>query len=256
MTFLILFVSTLGMISVTYYFAVERVNAQSQTLKVVNAKQELFSLDQDITSVLWQPGSARAMEILDSGGKLNIEPATGFVTISITDNQDINETIYNVTTGQVRYELPYSDSPDTGLFLKGDSRTVTNQSGASITQLFITNGEEYAEIRLRYRPTVSYATAGTEDNRPINNIRIYVVNMNTSDAVSLYGKLPFRISCESVQLTSITRTLTYAVDALMVTSVLGSDSGEARIPVSSTAEGAVINIEIVECSIKIQRSIL
>ena len=40
-TFLILFVSTLSIVSFTYYFSVEKVNSQGQTLKVSTAKESL-----------------------------------------------------------------------------------------------------------------------------------------------------------------------------------------------------------------------
>ena len=253
---MILFVSTLGIISVTYYFSVEKVNAQSQTLKVATAKQDILSLDQKIMSVVWQPGSASTIEISDSGGKLNVRPAANLLTVRLTDNRDVNETVYNGTVGQVAYELAYSESPDTGLFLKGDSRTVTKQSGSIITQLYIASGVEHAEIHLRYRPAVSYIAAGTEGNRAVNNLRIYVVNMNNSDSIALYGKLPLRISCESTQITRATYTLDYAIASLSVTSVIGGDSGQVSIPVSSTSEGAVVNVEIVQCNIKVARSIL
>ncbi len=256
MTFLILFVTTLGLISATYFLAIERVNTRSQTLKIISAKQDLQSLDQNIMSVVWQQGSARAMEILDSSGKLNVEPNNGSASIAITDFRDINQTIYNQTTGQIRYELPYSDSPDTGLFLKGDSRTITNQSGSLITQLFIASGAEHAEILLRYRPTVSYITAGVENNLTINNIRIYIVNMNSSNSISLNGKVPLRISCESTQITSLSYTLNYITDSIVFTSILDDTSGQVSIPISSTTDGAIINLEIVQCNIKVARSLV
>jgi hypothetical protein len=255
-TFLILFVSTLGLISVTYYFSVEKVNGQSQTLKVATAKQDILSLDQKIMSVVWQPGSASTIEIGDSGGKLNVQPAANLLTIRLTDNREVNETVYNGTIGQVVYELPFSESPDSGLFLKGDSRTVTNQSGSIITQLYIASGVEHAEIHLRYRPAVSFITAGTEGNRAVNNLRIYVVNMNNSDSIALHGKLPLRISCESAQITRATYTLDYAIAALSVTSIIDGDRGQVAIPVSSTSDGAVINIEIVQCNLTVKRSVL
>jgi len=255
-TFLILFVSTIGMISVTYYLAIDKVNTRSQTIKVATAKQDFVSLEQDISAVLWQPGSARVVKITDSGGRTNIEPANNTVLISISDNSSLNEIIYNQTTGWIRYELPYTDAADTGLYLKGDSRTISNSSGASATQLYITNGDKYVEIRLQYRPIVSYTTASSENGRPINNIRIYVVNMNSSDSVSLHGELPFRISCESTQISKTKYTITYAIDKLEISSIINQIIGESTVSISSTSEGAIINLEIVECNIKIERSIL
>lgn len=256
MTFLILFVTTLGLISVTYYFSVERVNAQSQTLKVATAKQDILAIDQKVLSVVAQPGAARTIEIADSGGKLKVQPSANSLAVGISDGTQINTTIYNQTVGQVAYELPYADTPDTGFYLRGDSRTVANQSGAVMTQLCVTNGLEHVELLLRYRPQVTVVSAGVENNRTVNTLRVYVVNLNASDAVSLYGKVPLRISCESTQVATSSYTVNYAIQTLSVTAAFDEESGGVVVPLSSTAQGAVINVEIVECNVNIERCLL
>jgi hypothetical protein len=253
MTFLILFVSTLGLISVTYFFAVEKVNARSQILKISMAKQDFINLDENIMSIVWQSGSARTFDVADSGGKLCVQPNATSLEISITDNQDLNETVFNQITGQITYQLPYSESPETGLFLKGDSRTITNQSGGLITQLCIRSGAEHPEILLRYRPAISYTVSGTEDDKPVNNLRLYVVNLNGSDPVDLYGELPLKISCASTQMTTATYNLVYSPGNLVVTSVLGGTRGQVSVPISTNDNGAIINVETVVCNVNVER---
>jgi hypothetical protein len=252
-TFLILFVSMLGMISITYYFAVEKINTRSTTLKISTAKQDMLSFDETLLTVLWQPGSARTFEFSDSGGEVNVQPSANTLIINVTDNSDIAATLFDETVGQVMYELPYSESPDTGLFLKGDSRTITNQSGSVITQLSIRSGAEHPEILLRYRPIVSYTTAGVESDKAVNNVRIYVVNLNSSETIALFGKVPLKISCVATQITITTYNLSYEPETLLITSILDGFSGQVSIPVSSTASGAIINVEIVLCNVTIQR---
>ncbi len=252
-TFLILFISMLGLISITYYFAIEKVNTRSATLKIATAKQDMQALDENLRSALWQPGSARTFEFSDSGGKLNVQPSANTIIINITDNSEVAATIFNETIGQVTYELPYSETADTGLFLRGEGRTITNQSGAVITQLYIGNGAQHPEILLRYRPTVSYTTAGVESGKTVNNVRIYIVNMNTSETIALFGKVPLKISCTATQVTAITYNLSYEPETLLITSILDGVSGQVSIPIESTASGAIINIEIVLANITIQR---
>jgi hypothetical protein len=246
-------VSTFGIISVTYYFSVERINSQSQTLKVSTAKQNLLTFNEVVLSTLWQPGSAGTLELSDSGGLTNIQPISNILTISINDNSDIQETIFNTSVGKVTYELPYSGSSETGLYLKGDSRTITNQSGSSLSQLCIANGAQHIEIQLRYRPTVSYATAGLENGKAVNNIRIYIVNLNSSDPIALRGKLPLKISCTNTQLTTKTYEVSYQPENLAITSALDGANGSVTIPISSTAEGSIIYIETVVSNISIER---
>jgi hypothetical protein len=250
-TFLILFVSTLGMISVTYAFSVERVNSQGQSLKVSTAKQNLISLDESVLSTLWQPGSSSTFDLTDSGGTTKIQPASNVLTLSITDNSDIQETIFNASVGKVKYELPYSRSADLGLYLKGDSRTITNQSGSSTSQLCIQNGAEHPEIQLCYRPSLTYSVGGLENGRVVNNIRVYVVNLNSSDSISVFGELPLEISCTNTQLVS--QNYESSSNQLTVTSVLNGAIGNVSIPISCSSEGAIIHVETVVSNISIQR---
>ena len=252
-TFLILFVSMLGLISITYYFAVEKVNTRSTSLKIATAKQDMISFDESLLSVLWQSGSASTFEFSDSGGEVNVQPSANSLIINVTDHRDIAATIFNETIGQVIYELPYSESPDTGLFLKGDSRTITNQSGSVITQLSIRSGAEHPEILLRYRPIASYTTAGVENEKAVTNLRIYIVNLNSSQAISMFGKVPLKISCITTQITTTTYDLSYAPETLLITSNLDGSIGYVSIPVSSAASGSIINVETVLCNVTIQR---
>ena len=256
MTFLILFVTTLGLISATYYFSVERVNAQSQNLKVSTARQNFAELDDGVMAVVWQPGAARKFEVSDSAGRLNVQPTANPVIIAVADGRDVNQTVFSQAIGQVTYELPYADSPDTGTYLKGDGRTFTNQTGGSITQLCIRNGVERAEILLRYRPAVSCAVTGEEDGKAVNDLRIYVVNLNGSDAVALMGKVPLRLSCESTHVDLFRHSLSYGPEVLQVSSTIDGENGVAYVPISSTVQGAIVNVSVVQCSVKIARSVL
>lgn len=247
-TFLILLVSTLGIITVTYYFAVENINTQSETLKVSTAQQDFISLDNDILSTLGQPGSSSTIVLSDSGGSTNI--TSNILTISVTDNSSIEQTIFNSSVGQITYELPCSGSIDTGLYLEGDSQTITNQSGASPSQLCITEGPQGPEIRLQYRPTVTYATAGLENGQNVTDIRIYIVTLNSSDPMPLYGELPLQISCTSTQLTTETYPVSYQPENLAITSQLNGANGSVSIPIS---KGSIIYIETVISNVSIER---
>ena len=251
-TFLILLVSTLAIITVTYYFAVENISTQSESLKVSTAQQDFVSLDNDILSTLGQPGSSSTIVLSDSGGSTNIQPTSNVLTINVTDNSSVDKTIFNSSVGQVTYDLPCSGSIDNGLYLEGDSQTVTNQSGASPSQLYITGGFQGPQIQLQYRPTVTYAVTGEDNGQSVNDIRIYIVNLNSSDAIALGGELPLQISCTGTQLTTETFNVPYQPENLAITSELNGASGSVSIPISSTSDGAIINIETVISNVSIQ----
>jgi hypothetical protein len=252
-TFLILFVSTLSIISVTYAFSVERVNSQGQALKVSTAKQNLLSLDDAILSTLCQPGSSSTIELTDSGGQTNIEPDGNVLTINVTDNSSIQENIFNASVGKIIYELASSQNFQLGFYLKGDRRTITSQSGSSTSQICIQSVAGQPEIQLRYRPSVTYSVAGLENGKVVNNIRIYIVNLNSSDSISLYGELPLQISCTNTQLISQNYELSTVPGQLEVTSVLDGTTGSISVPISSSPNGAIIHIETVISNVLIQR---
>jgi hypothetical protein len=254
-TFLILLVSTLSIITVTYYFAVENISTQSESLKVSTAQQDFISLNNVILSTLGQPGSSGTIVLSDSGGSTNIQPTSNILTINVTDNSNIDATIFNSSVGQVTYELPCSGSLDTGLYLAGDSQTITNQSGASPSQLYITGGFQGPEIQLQYRPTVTYATAEYENGQAVTDIRIYIVNLNSSDPIALHGELPLQISCTSTKLTTETYNVPYQPEAtnLAIATQLNGATGSVSVPISSTAEGSIIYIETVISNVSIER---
>ena len=248
-----LFVSMLGVISITYYLAIERVKDGSQVLKVSMATQNMESLDEDVLSVLWQPGSSQTMEFRDCGGKLSVQPSFNSLTINITDSVEIADTLFNANVGQITYELPYSESADTGLYLKGDSRVILNQSGSTITQLQIRRGAEHAEILLRYRLVTSSTTLGKENNQTVNDIRMYIVNLNGSQNIGLMGQVPLRISCSNVEKIVKVYNVTYQTTVLTIAASFGGTQGQAAVPISSDTNGAIINVECVVCYITIER---
>jgi hypothetical protein len=256
-TFLILFVSTLFMVAVAYNFAVERINARSQDIRVSLARENMMSLDEELSSILWQQGSSRTFGFGDCGGQLNVEPSTNPLSVKITDNNNISASVFNSTVGWVVYELPYSETADTGLFLRGDSRAIVNQISYGMTQLCIRMGLEHPEILLQYRPILSYSTTNeTEDNKPVNNVRIYIVSLNSSQTIELMGEVPLKMTCHSTE-SSVTfyKSVSYRPEALLVNATVGEFSSQVSVPISSSNYGAIINVEVVLTEVQIDRTV-
>jgi hypothetical protein len=253
-TFLILLVTMLGIVSITYYFSIEKVKAQSQTLKVVSARQDMESLDEATMSVLWEPGSSRRVEFTNSGEELTVQPLTNFMKITITGEGDLSDVIFNETIGQISCTLPFSVSAlDTGTFLKGDSRTIIQQSGPGITQLRASQGVNCPELQLRYRPIVSYSSREVEGNLPINNLRVYIVTLNSSQEITMMGALSLKVMCVTAQVTTKTYNLTQANERIFLTCEIGEENGQVSVPIQSTVNGAIVQVEIVQCRVEIDQ---
>ena len=251
-TYLILFVSTLGIIAVTYYYSIERIDARSVSLKDSMAEQGMESLDEAASSVLWQPGSSKTLQIDDYGGELVVQPLTNLLLVNVTDNNGISSTIFNATVGRVVYELPYSESSDAGLFLDGDSSPISNQTGSTTTQLYIRNGQQHIEIALQYRPLVSVATYVAEDNMTVYDVRIYIVNLNSSQSIDSMGTVPLEVSCADVQNTVTTYNVTYLTGTLTINANLNGSQGKVSVPITGGENGAEVNLNLILCNVEIE----
>ncbi|MCW4024041.1 MAG: hypothetical protein NWF01_03285 [Candidatus Bathyarchaeota archaeon] len=252
-TFLILFVTTLGLIMATYYFSVQKIGTQSETLKVSTARQNFLSLDSTIISTLWHPGTSATYDLADSGGLLTIQPNNNTLTITASDGATIDETVYDSIIGQVNYRISNLGTMSIGLYLRGSSQTITNQTGASSSQVFLIQGTQGPEVQLQYRPTVTYAAAGTQDDKTVTNIRIYLVNLNSSSAITSQGQVPLKISCVDTSLSTRSYNLTSGTENFTLTAHLGTATNSVSIPISSTPDGAIVNLETVVSSVTIER---
>jgi len=251
-TFLILLVSLSLVISLTYSLAISRINSKSQLLKVSAAKQGMLYLEDSIASVAWSPGSSQVYSFDDCGGKLKVEPETKSLLINLTDNS-FYDIVFNGSVGKTVYELPPSESQDDNLFLKGENRIVINQSRFTMTQLYISRGAESPEITLCYRPLVSSNVNGLSDGKPINSLRIYVISLDSSQSLTLQGNFYLEISCLNVTSSLRSYNFSYQISSLLVKVNFDGVNGEVSLPVSSNTEGALVNVEIVTCNIRLRR---
>lgn len=253
-TFLLLFASLLAVISITYYFAVSKVNANNQMLKVSSAKQNMAIMEQTLQYVLWQPGSSKICEFDDCGGTLKTLPSINLLTLNITDDT-FSDIVFNSSIGGIVYELPYSRTADTGVYLKGTSQVVENRSGATTAQLYIESGDEHPEVCLRYRPIVSSVVGETENGKPVNNVRIYVVNLNCCQSLELIGKIPLQIQCVNTETAVYSYDLDYSPESLTVQATLSQRDAQVSVSISGNENGAIINMELVVCNIEVERGL-
>jgi hypothetical protein len=252
-TFLILFITSLGLVSATYYFSIQKIGSESQIIKITAAKADFISLNDKILSTIWNPGSSSTINIKDSGGLTRIQPDSNQLLISVDDASSIHEEIFASSIGKVIYELPYSVTSQAGVFLEGDSRPIVNQTGSTQSQMSIVRGVEHPEIHLSYRPVVCYSAAGLENGKQLNNIRIYVINLNSSTSIDSQGELPLRVECLDAQLTTKSYEFSSQPPNLTITASKEDSVGTVVIPLSSNAQGAIVNIELVVVNVAIER---
>lgn len=252
-TFLMLFVSLMLMITTTYYVAMTRITAKGQTLNFSVAKQTMTALESNIDDIVWSPGASFVYRIGESGGKFRIDPSAGTLTVNVTDGS-FSYIVYQSPVGEAAYELAYAEPGSSGFYLRGSSAAIVNSSSSSIAQLKMATGDTGQEIRLRYRPFASSTQTGTAYGKPVNSLRIYIVNMNTSQNLTATGAFNLKVGCASVESYIITYNLSYPISSIQVKAAFDYDaSSTVSLPISSNVNGTIIDIELLICSVRLQK---
>jgi hypothetical protein len=250
-TFLMLFVSLMLIITGTYYLAMTSISAQGQTLNFSAAKQSMISLENTISNVLWSPGASQVYFLDDFGGNFEIIPTAKKLLINIT-NGVFTDTIFNSPVGEAVYELGTGEPGESGLYLKGDARTIVRSSASTMTQLGIVTGETSQEIVLSYRPLASSTITGSSDDRPINTVQVYVISMNLSQSLTLSSGFYLKARCVSVVSDIKSYNISNQISTLQVNTVLDGINGMVSLPISSNLSGAIINVEVLVCNVELQ----
>jgi len=250
-TFLMLFVSLTLLIAATYYFSMSRISAKTYELQVSGVEQEMLSLDKVVNFVVWSPDSYEIYEFGDFGGGFKVVPTAKRLVLNLTDNSSFHDVFFNSSVGKVVYELQSRETQD-NFFLKGDRRVIVNQSSSTMTQLYISQGTEYYEIALNYRPLAGTTVTGSTGGKPVNSLRIYIVNLNSSQSVVRLGSFRLKTTCVSVSSSWRTYNISNPTTSLLVKAYLDGVPGEVSLPISSNAQGAIVNLEMIVCNVKME----
>jgi len=252
-TFLILFVSLILIISTTYCFAVAKIKARNTLLKASAAKHNMLLLDQAIREIAWLPESSETVFFGEYGGVFEVEPTAKRLMLNLTDGSSFLKVLYNASVGKASYLLPPTQENDNGLFLKGDADAVINRSSSVMTQVHVISTLEGSKIVLCYRPSASSVANGQINGKPRNVIRIYVINLNGSDVLEIRDNFYLRVSTVDISLAVYTYEFNSTVPSLAIDASLDDAETTVWLPITSSIEGAFVDVEIVTCSIRLQK---
>jgi len=253
-TYLILFVSLLAIVSATYSIAVVRISARGAILKASVAKRNMQALDDAVRSVAWSFGASDVIYVDDCGGTFKTLPEAKNLILNFTDGQTFYEVVFNSSVGKALYELEPSELNYEGYYLRGDERTLIGQSAFTMTQLYFGTGENAKELTLCYRPFVTTAETGTIDGKPLNTVRVYIINLNSSQSLTLEEKFYLKVTAVNITTTTSQYNFNQLVSSLLLKAVLDGVQSTVTLPISSSDEGAVVNLEILTCNINIQKA--
>ena len=249
---LLLIVFSLTLVStVTYNYALRQIDNRKEDLKLVAAEEKMLDLEEAITSTAWTPSGSRTLAFSDYGGRLRVETATNTLQVNVTLGAS-NSTVYDSDTGRFVYELPSTILGREGRWIRGDRRAIVNQSTAYQAQMSVSTGSEYQELVSRYRPLVSSSVGGLSAGRRVNNLRIYVVNLNASEALVSGGEFHVKVTCLHVSTSLETFNGTSSDTSMSVSVNLDGATRILLVPISVGASGSLMRVEVVVSSMRIE----
>ncbi len=252
-TYLLLFVSLLAIISATYSFAIVKISARGALLRASIAKQNMQFLDDNVRSIAWSFGSSEIVYMDDCGSFFHTEASAKNLVLNFTDEQSLNNVVFNSSIGKAFYELESSESVYEAPFIRGDSRVIINQSAFTMTQLYVTTGDDAKEMVLCYRPSATVAVIGTSNGKPLNLIRVHIINLNSSQNLILREKFSLKVASVDVTASSTQYEFNQPISSLALKASLDGTLSTVWLPISSTTEGAVVNLEILISNISLER---
>jgi len=183
------------------------------------------------------------------GGELSVELQENHLKINITMGES-SYIVFNSSTGLILYQLPFATKRHVGRWLLGDDRAIVNRSSAYQAQVHIVGGEQRQELRMGYRPLVSSSLGGLASGRRVNNIRIYVINLNGSQALASEGEFHLKVECNSVSTRLNTYNCSASITSANIRATLDGIEEEVEVPLTSGPSGSTVRVEVIVCNIE------
>ena len=247
---LILFSLTL-VSTVAYNYAVRQISQRKEDLKLVAAEEKMLDLEEAISFTAWSPGASKAVAFSNYGGQLRVEPGGSPLLVNLTMD-GATYTVFDSDTGRFIYELPSTVVGDLDRWLRGDQRVIVNQSTAYQALMNVETGSEYQELVGRYRPLVSSSLGDVSSGRRVNNVRIYIVNLNASEALQSGGEFHVKVTCENVTTQVNSYDLGVTVTSMSILADLEGVQRTVVVPITVGASGSTVVVEVVVCHVKIE----
>jgi len=234
----------------TYYFAMSSVNSKMGRLNYAAAKEDMLILENSISSVAWSPGSSMIKYFKGYGGEFETKPDMRRLAINITFGSSY-DVVFNSSIGYIRYEMPSSDLGEVDQFLRGDERTVINQSFLEPAKMYIRNSGDDQEIYLGYRP-LAVSFLDTSENNTVNVVRIFLINLNSSESLLFTGSFRLRIRCVNVTTETQSYNFTGEVPFAVVKVTVEGDEGTVYLPLSSSGGFTLVRTEVLVCNVRLE----
>jgi len=234
----------------TYYFAVSSVKTRVSRLNWVAAKQDMLLFEDSINSVAWLPSSSIMQSFKGYGGEFETKPELRNLVVNVTLGTT-EQVVFNSSIGYVRYEMPPSDLGEADVHLVGGEEPIINRSFQSSAQMYVRINGDNQEIYLGYRPlAISFLDAS--ETGITNVVRIFIVNLNSSENLQYTGSFQVRVRCVNVTTKFWNFNLTDKISLAYVKAAVEGEEGTVSLSLSSSYGFTVVRLEVLVCNIKIE----
>ncbi len=237
--------------TIAYSISLRQIGNRKEDLKLLAAEEKMLDLEGAISAVAWSPGGSRTLAFSNYGGQLRVEPNENHLTLNITMG-NTTVTVFDSDTGRFVYELPSTVAGHYGVWLRGDGRSIVNQSSAYLARMVVEKGIEHEELVAGYRPLVSSSAGELISDRRVNNVRIYVVNLNASQPLQSRGEFYVRVFCNTVSAQVHSYDHNASVTTLVVTAVLGGEEDAIVVPLTVGPSGSTLRLEVIISRVRIE----
>lgn len=237
--------------TVVYSISLRQIGNRKEDLKLLAAEEKMLNLEEAISAIAWSPGGSRTLAFSDYGGQLRVEPDENHLTLNITIGNTI-VTVFDSATGRFVYELPSTVVGHYGMWLRGDGRSIVNQSSAYQAQMNVEKGDEHEELVAGYRLLASSSVGDLVLGRRVNNIRVYIINLNGSQQLQSGGEFHVKVVCANVSIQVHSYDLNTSVTTVSVTAVLGGEEDTVVVPLTLGPSGSTVKVEVVVSRIRIE----
>lgn len=237
--------------TVVYSISLRQIGSRKEDLKLLAAEEKMLDLEEAISAIAWSPGGSRTLAFSDYGGQLRTEPDENHLTLNITMG-NTTVTVFDRDTGRFVYELPSTVVGHYGIWLRGDGRSIVNQSSAYQAQMIVEKGDEHEELVAGYRPLASSSVGDLVSGRRVNNIRVYIINLNGSQHLQSGGEFHVKVVCANVSIQVHSYDLNASVTTVSVTAVLGGEEDTVVVPLTLGPFSSTVKVEVVVSRIRIE----
>ena len=253
---LLLILFSLTMVStVAYSFSLSQIENRKQDLNLNAAELKNLDLEASISNNAWKPGSIMITTFSNYGGQFKVETTENHLQLNATMNTTV-VTLYDNPTGRYIYELPSTVVGHYGRWFRGDERAIVNQTASLQAQVNVGAGDEFQELITRYRPTVSSSLGDLTGGRRVNKIRVYIINLNGSNALLTGGEFRVKATVDSVTVVTQNYDIDAAITSIKLSAELAGITDSVDIPITSGPSGSTIKYELVISNVILMEVIL